>query len=97
MLPSLEWEPVRSSRVEKKTDGVDEQALINVVSSRSPNQLQQISAAYQRGYGKTMWKAIDDDVSGCFQDLLYAVVSPLHEFESRMLNRAMVPSLLFPG
>ena len=74
---------------------VDEQALINVVSTRSPAQLQQISAAYQRGYGKSMWRAIDDDVSGCFQDILFAVVSPLHEFEARMLHRAMVISYHF--
>ncbi len=69
--------------------GTDEKALIAVVSSRTPQQMEQLSVAYQQAYGKSLWRAIDDDVSGDFQNLLEAVVKPLADFECKQLYKAM--------
>jgi hypothetical protein len=52
--------------------------------------MDQISRAYQQAYGKSLWKAIDDDVSGDFQNLLEGLVMPLPDYECKQFFKAMV-------
>ncbi|VDN29864.1 unnamed protein product, partial [Cylicostephanus goldi] len=55
--------------------GTDEAVLIEILCSRTPDQLTAIRAAYQNEYKTPLEKDIADDTSGEFKDLLVALAT----------------------
>ncbi|CAJ0938914.1 unnamed protein product, partial [Mesorhabditis belari] len=63
--------------------GTDETVLIEILCSRTADQLRAIRAAYEKNYNKQLEKDVAGDTSGEFRDLLVALVTgakdPSHE------------------
>ncbi|CAJ0582268.1 unnamed protein product, partial [Mesorhabditis spiculigera] len=55
--------------------GTDEAVLIEILCSRTPDQLRAIRAGYERQYGKQLEKDVAGETSGEFRDLLVALVT----------------------
>jgi len=53
--------------------GTDEELLIEILCTRSPDEISGISAAYSRQYNKSMTKDIKDDTSKEFQQILLSL------------------------
>ena len=54
--------------------GTDEKTIINVLSSIDSLQRKHVGFSYKKLYGKYLRSALRDDTSGCFQDLLLAIM-----------------------
>uniref|UniRef100_A0A673BL25 Annexin n=1 Tax=Sphaeramia orbicularis TaxID=375764 RepID=A0A673BL25_9TELE len=59
--------------------GTDEHALIEILVSRSNEQIQAMNAAYQEGYKKPLEEAIQSDTSGHFCRILVSLVQGARE------------------
>ncbi|KAK9512911.1 hypothetical protein O3M35_001222 [Rhynocoris fuscipes] len=69
--------------------GTDEKALINVLTNRSGSQRQQIAMEFKTMYGKDLISNIKSEVSGNFEDVLVALLTPLPEFLAKELHHAV--------
>lgn len=54
--------------------GTNEEALIEMTASLTPDELRKVAAAYQEKYEKKLEKDVKDDTSGFFRDLLLALL-----------------------
>lgn len=77
--------------VKKAMDGLgtDDGKLIEILTTRNPDQVQAISGAYESKFGKPMWKAIEGDTSGSFENALVALCMAPAAFDARELHKAM--------
>ena len=55
--------------------GTDETVLIEILCSRTPDQIRAIRAGYEKEFGKQLEKEVAGDTSGEFRDLLVALVT----------------------
>ncbi|GMT21193.1 hypothetical protein PFISCL1PPCAC_12490, partial [Pristionchus fissidentatus] len=55
--------------------GTDENVLIEIICSRTPDQLKAIAAHYDKAHKEPLAKAVGGDTSGEFKDLLVALVN----------------------
>ncbi|CAI4230729.1 unnamed protein product [Auanema sp. JU1783] len=55
--------------------GTDEAVLIEILGSRTPDQIRAIRAGYEREYGKQLEKEVASETSGEFKELLIALVT----------------------
>ncbi|XP_077202154.1 annexin A7 [Paroedura picta] len=69
--------------------GTDEQAIIDVVSSRSNSQRQQIKAAFKTMYGKDLIKDLKSELSGNMEELILALFMPSTYYDAWSLRHAM--------
>ncbi|NXQ32075.1 ANX13 protein, partial [Alaudala cheleensis] len=69
--------------------GTDEKKIIEVLSSRTSEQRQQIKQKYKALYSKEMEEDLKGDLSGHFEKAVLALLDLPCEFEARELRRAM--------
>ncbi|PAV88862.1 hypothetical protein WR25_01730 [Diploscapter pachys] len=69
----LEYD-VKQLRGAMKGLGTDEHTLIEIICSRTPDQLRAIRAAYEREYNKQLDKEVASETSGEFKELLVNLV-----------------------
>uniref|UniRef100_A0A674N8A9 Annexin n=1 Tax=Takifugu rubripes TaxID=31033 RepID=A0A674N8A9_TAKRU len=68
--------------------GTDEHALIEILVTRSNDEIQAMNAAYQAAYKKTLEEAIQSDTSGLFCRILVSLVQGAREEGPADLERA---------
>ncbi|XP_037685996.1 annexin A3 [Choloepus didactylus] len=69
--------------------GTDEKTLISVLAERSNAQRQLIAKEYQGAYGKKLKDDLKGDLSGNFEHLLVALVTPPAVFDAKQLKKSM--------
>uniref|UniRef100_A0A8C2QIA8 Annexin n=1 Tax=Cricetulus griseus TaxID=10029 RepID=A0A8C2QIA8_CRIGR len=72
-----------------KSFGTDEQAIVDVVSSRSNDQRQQIKAALKTMYGKDLIKDLKSELSGNMEELILALSMPSTYYDAWSLRKAI--------
>uniref|UniRef100_A0A665WQ11 Annexin n=1 Tax=Echeneis naucrates TaxID=173247 RepID=A0A665WQ11_ECHNA len=69
--------------------GTDEQAIINLLGSRSNKQRVPLLRAYKTSYGKDLIKDLHSELSGDFRKLVMAMLKTPTEFDAYELNSAI--------
>ncbi|KAM3606884.1 uncharacterized protein V6R79_025111 [Siganus canaliculatus] len=69
--------------------GTDEQAIINLLGSRSNKQRVPLARAYKTSYGKDLFKDLHSELSGDFRKLVMATLKSPAEFDAYELNSAI--------
>ncbi|XP_020669593.3 annexin A3 [Pogona vitticeps] len=69
--------------------GTDEKTLIDILTTRSNDQRQQIVREYKAVAGKELKDALKGDLSGNLECLMVALVTPPAVFDAEQLNKSM--------
>jgi len=69
--------------------GTDNATLIKIITSRSNQYLQEVGKEYARLHGKSLIDDVIDDTSGCYRDVLVALLRPRPEYMAHVLHHAM--------
>uniref|UniRef100_A0A8C5NBU7 Annexin n=1 Tax=Gouania willdenowi TaxID=441366 RepID=A0A8C5NBU7_GOUWI len=69
--------------------GTDEQAIINLLGSRSSKQRVPMLRAYKTSYGKDLIKDLHSELSGDFRKLVMAMMKSPTEFDASEINSAI--------
>uniref|UniRef100_A0A8C2T351 Annexin n=1 Tax=Coturnix japonica TaxID=93934 RepID=A0A8C2T351_COTJA len=72
-----------------KGAGTDEKKVIEVLSSRTSEQRQQIKQKYKALYGKDLEEVLKGDLSGSFEKAVLALLELPCEYKARELRKAM--------
>ncbi|XP_054987429.1 annexin A7 isoform X1 [Sorex araneus] len=90
--PAANFDAMRDAEILRKAMkgfGTDEQAIVDVVSSRSNDQRQKIKAAFKTMYGKDLIKDLKSELSGNMEELILALFMPLTYYDAWSLRNAM--------
>uniref|UniRef100_H3CT93 Annexin n=1 Tax=Tetraodon nigroviridis TaxID=99883 RepID=H3CT93_TETNG len=85
-------DPLRDAEVLRKAMkgfGTDEQAIIDLLGSRSNKQRVALPKAYKTAYGKDLIKDLHSELSGDFRKLVMALLKTPAEFDAYELNSAI--------
>ncbi|KAK1332108.1 hypothetical protein QTO34_007794 [Cnephaeus nilssonii] len=69
--------------------GTDEATIIEILSSRTSNQRQQIKQKYKAMYGKDLQEVLERELSGHFKKTALALLDRPSEYDARQLQKAM--------
>ncbi|KAM6216080.1 annexin A13 [Rhynchocyon petersi] len=69
--------------------GTDEAAIIEILSSRTSDQRQQIKQKYKASYGKDLEEVLKSELSGNFEKAALALLDRPCEYAARQLQKAM--------
>lgn len=84
--PSVDAEAIRKAI---RGIGTDEKTLISILAERSSAQRQLIVKEYQAAYGKELKDDLKGDLSGHFEHLMVALVTPPAVFDAKQLKKSM--------
>nr|KAF6498957.1 annexin A3 [Molossus molossus] len=84
--PSVDAEVIRKAI---RGIGTDEKTLIGILTERSHAQRQLIVKEYQAAYGKELKDDLKGDLSGHFEHLMVALVTPPAMFDAKQLKKSM--------
>lgn len=69
--------------------GTDEAAIIEILSSRTSDERQQIKQKYKATYGKDLEEVFKSELSGSFEKTALALLDRPSEYDARQLQKAM--------
>lgn len=69
--------------------GTDEATIIEILSSRTSNERQQIKQKYKATYGKDLEEVLKGELSGNFEKTALALLDRPCEYDARQLHKAM--------
>jgi len=69
--------------------GTDDREYINIISQNSLEALVQVDALYKTKHKHGLKKAIGKETSGHYKELLYALITPRHEYFADRLHHAI--------
>lgn len=90
--PAANFDAMRDAEVLRKAMkgfGTDEQAIVDIVSTRSNDQRQKIKTAFKTMYGKDLIKDLKSELSGNMEELILALFMPLTYYDAWSLRNAM--------
>ncbi|RZF34485.1 hypothetical protein LSTR_LSTR011727 [Laodelphax striatellus] len=90
--PANPFNPTQDAEILRKAMkgfGTDEKAIINVLANRTNAQRQEIAVKFKTLYGKDLIKDLKSELSGNFEDLVVALITPISSLLARDLNKAV--------
>ncbi|KAL4702627.1 hypothetical protein ACJJTC_013048 [Scirpophaga incertulas] len=82
-------EDAAALRAAMKGFGTDEQAIIDILTSRSNSQRQAIAQAFTHEYGRDIIEDLKSELGGHFEDVIIALMMPPEEYLCKELNHCM--------
>lgn len=82
-------EDAATLRAAMKGFGTDEEAIINILYSRSNAQRQAIAAAFTHEYGRDIIEDLKSELGGHFEDVIVALMRPPAEYLCKELHNCM--------
>ena len=68
--------------------GTNEKEIIRILTQRDNSQRQEIIQAYSLTYNKNLMNELSKELSGDFEDLILALLTPKYKFLAKELRRA---------
>lgn len=79
----------KSLRKAMKGFGTDEAAIISIICARSSAQRQQLIPTYKQLHGRDLIKDLKSELTGNFENVIIALMTPLDEFLAQEIKRAI--------
>ncbi|XP_063994637.1 annexin B9-like isoform X1 [Diachasmimorpha longicaudata] len=92
VVPYSDFDPRTDAEILRKAMkgfGTDEKAIINVLANRNNIQRQEIEKQFKTLYGKDLKSDLKSELSGNFEALIIAMITPLPEYYAKELHEAM--------
>ncbi|XP_076063063.1 annexin B9-like [Oratosquilla oratoria] len=70
--------------------GTDEKAIIAILANRTNIQRMQIMQKYQQSYGRDLIKDLKSELSGKFEEVIVALMTPTYEYLAKEINHAII-------
>ncbi|XP_022236276.1 annexin B9-like isoform X2 [Limulus polyphemus] len=92
VVPAKPFDPqadAQALRKAMKGFGTDEKSIINVLTRCVNSQRQQIAVSYKTQFGKDLIKDLKNELSGRFEDVILAMMTPMVEFLASEIHHAI--------
>lgn len=92
VYPVSNFDPVQDARILReamKGFGTNEEAIINIITSRTNDQRQAILTHFNSEFDRDLIEDIKSEISGDFERVIVALLKPQYEFLSKELHDAM--------